>query len=106
MCVLDSPMIGLLSGYSECMKCPLTPSLHLSQPVLGPKKTRLLAGGDWIWEKEVTGEDNTIAFELDSVGVDDRVKGCSSLLYLFGGTVDIGDATSKTGCTFSEYRLS
>lgn len=96
-------MICRLSGYSECMKCPLTPSLHLSQPVLGPKNTRLLAGGDGIWENEVTGEDNTIAFELESVGVDGRVGGCSSLLYLFGETVN---GTSKTDCIFSEYRLS
>jgi hypothetical protein len=81
------------------MKCPLTPSLHFSQPVLGPKNTRLLAGGDCIWENEVTGEDNTIAFELESVGVDGRV--CrSSLLCLFGGTVNMigaGDTTSKVG---------
>lgn len=90
------------------MKCPLTPSLHFSQPVLGPKNTRLLVGGDGIWENEneATGEDNTIAFELESVGVDGRVEGCSSLLCLSGGTVNIGDATSKTGCILSEYRLS
>lgn len=96
----------LQTGYSECMKCPLTPSLHFSQPVLGPKNTRLLAGGDGIWETEVTGEDNTIAFEVVSVGVDGRVEGCSSLLYLIGGTINIVDATSKTGCIFPEYRLS
>lgn len=96
----------MISGYSECMKCPLTPSLHFSQPVLGPKNTRLLAGGDGIRENEVTGEDNIIAFELESVGVDGRVEGCSSLLCLSGGAVNIGDATSKTGCIFSEYRLS
>ena len=101
-------MICLL--YSECIKCPLTPSLHFSQPVLGPKNTRLLAVGDDTWENEVTGEDDTIAFELESVGVDGRVEGCcSSLLCLFGGAVNmigVGDATSKTGCIFSEYRLS
>ena len=99
-------MICLLAGYSECIKCPLTPSLHFSQPVLGPKNTRLLARDEGIWENEVTGEDNTIAFELESVGVDGRVEGWSSLLCLSGGTVTIGDATSKTGCIFSEYRLS
>ena len=90
------------------MKCPLTPSLHFSQPVLGPKYTRLLAGGDCIWddENEAIGEDNTIAFELESVGVDGRVEGCSSLLCLSGGTVNIGDAASKIGCILSEYRLS
>ena len=91
------------------MKCPLTPSLHLSQPDLGPKNTRLLGGGVGIWENELTGEDNTIAFEFESVGVDGRVEGCSSLLCLPGGTVNIddaGDATSITGCILSEYRLS
>lgn len=56
------------------MKCPLTPSLHFSQPVLGPKNTRLLVEDDGIWENEVTGEDDTIAFGLESVGVDGRVE--------------------------------
>ena len=65
---------------------------------------RLLAGGDGIWENEVTGEDNTIAFELESVGVDGRVEGCCSSL--LRGAVNKGDATPKTGCNFSEYRLS
>ena len=65
---------------------------------------RRLAGGDGIWENEVTGEDNTIAFELESVGVHGRVEGCFSSLLC--GTVNIGDTASKTGCIFSEYRLS
>jgi hypothetical protein len=86
------------------MKCPLTPSLHFSQPVLGPKKTRLLAGVDGTWENdnEATGEDNTIAFKLESVGVDGRVEGCSSLLCMSGGTLNLGDAS----CILSEYRFS
>lgn len=63
--------------HSECMKCPVTPSLHFSQPVLGPKNTRFL--GDGMWENEVTGEHNTIAVGLELGGVDGRVGGCSSL---------------------------
>ena len=89
-------------NYSECMKCPLTPSLHFSQPILGPKNTRLLIEGA---ENEVTGEDNTIAFGLESIGVDGRVAGCcSSLSFLLNGTVNmgVGDTTSKTGCIFPE----
>lgn len=67
-------------SYSTCTKCPLTASLHFSQPVLGPKNTRLLVGDDGIWEGEATGEDNIIEFGLESDGVDGRVEGCCSSL--------------------------
>ena len=91
------------------MKCPLTPSLHFSQPVLGPKNTRLL-GSDGIWEKEVAGEDNTIAFGLELGGVDGRVGGCcSSFSCLFGGTLNmigVCGTILTTACVLSRYRLS